>query len=432
MNLIKNYSINIFFCVLCVISCFSVISAAEEKKKTICVNMIVKNESKVITRCLASVKPIIDYWVIVDTGSTDGTQDIIKAFMKDVPGELHEVPWVNFEYNRNRALDFAKGKADYLLIIDADEVLRISPDFKKPNLEKDFYHIMTEYGGTEYTRVQLVNNKLHWRWIGVLHEALDCPEAKTCDLIAGLTNVVSTDGARSQDPQKFQKDVKILEEALKKDPTNTRYTFYLAQSHRDAAQYPQAIEIYNKRVDMGGWDQEVYWSMYQAALLQKVSGVSADLFIPNLYKAYHYRPTRVEPLYHLANYYREKENYAQGYLIASVGCSVPASSDVLFVEKWMYDWGLPLEFSICAYWIGKYDECKNTCMKMLENQKLPTPVRECVERNLGFTNAKLLEIYKSNEDAMRKKLDEEAKKISDAKEEVLKADEEEGALKKAA
>jgi len=108
----------IYLYIFCFISLAFGVSAEEAKKKTICLNMIVKNESKVITRCLESIKPILDYWVILDTGSTDGTQQIIKNFMKDIPGELHEDAFVNFEYSRNKALDFAKGKADYVLFID--------------------------------------------------------------------------------------------------------------------------------------------------------------------------------------------------------------------------------------------------------------------------------------------------------------------------
>ena len=90
--------------------CHESFAADEGKQKTICLNMIVKDESKVITRGLATVKPLISYWVIVDTGSTDGTQEIIKKFMEDIPGELHERPWKNFEHNRNQALELAKGK----------------------------------------------------------------------------------------------------------------------------------------------------------------------------------------------------------------------------------------------------------------------------------------------------------------------------------
>src|ERR1700722_1540445 len=81
-------SVFLLFCILPLLS----IAEEEEPKKTICLNMIVKNESKVIRRCLQSVLPFIDTWVIVDTGSNDGTQKIIKDFMLEhqIPGELHE------------------------------------------------------------------------------------------------------------------------------------------------------------------------------------------------------------------------------------------------------------------------------------------------------------------------------------------------------
>src|SRR3972149_9108675 len=88
--------------------------AAAQPRKTICLNMIVKDEALVIERCLGSVKHLIDYWVIVDTGSKDGTQEIIKNYLKDIPGELYESPWVDFAHNRNEALDFANNKGDYL------------------------------------------------------------------------------------------------------------------------------------------------------------------------------------------------------------------------------------------------------------------------------------------------------------------------------
>src|SRR5579862_9029896 len=102
---------------------------------SICLNMIVKNESKVIQRCLETVKKIIDQWVIVDTGSTDGTQNIVRKCLKEVPGALYERPWVNFAVNRNEALHLARNRADYILFIDADEKLEISYDFDKKSLD---------------------------------------------------------------------------------------------------------------------------------------------------------------------------------------------------------------------------------------------------------------------------------------------------------
>ena len=108
--------------------------------QTICLNMIVKNEAAVIRRCLDSVRPIIDYWVIVDTGSTDGTQDIIREHLRDLPGELHERPWRDFAHNRSEALELARGKGDYTLIIDADDTLEIAPGTALPDAERQLLH----------------------------------------------------------------------------------------------------------------------------------------------------------------------------------------------------------------------------------------------------------------------------------------------------
>ncbi len=382
-----------FFCLMALVTGAF---AQEPKKKTICLNMIVKNESKVITRCLKSLKPILDYWVILDTGSTDGTQEIIKEFMQDIPGELHEDPFVNFEYSRNKALDFAKDKADYILFIDADEYFRIPENYVMPKLDKDFYYVTTEFGGTDYARVLLIKNALNWRWVGVLHEAITSPQAVTSAVLPGIKNIVKTDGARSNDPQKFQKDAKLLEDALKDDPNNTRYMFYLAQSYRDAGDFDKSIEWYQKRIEKGGWDQELFWSMLQIGRMQQAQGKSSDLFLPSYYHAYNYRSSRAEPIYQLANYYRSKGDYAAGYLMASIGAQIPLSKDLLFVERWIYDYGLPLELSICAYWVGKFEECRDVSLKILAQPNLPKNVKECVERNLSLANKKLADIYFNN------------------------------------
>src|SRR3954469_3762561 len=116
-------------------------------RASVCLNMIVKNESKVIARCLKAARPLVDHWVIVDTGSTDGTQDLVRALLKDVPGELHERPWQDFAHNRAEALELARGKADYLLVVDADDSLAPAPGFKMPRLELDCYALRVEDAG---------------------------------------------------------------------------------------------------------------------------------------------------------------------------------------------------------------------------------------------------------------------------------------------
>lgn len=369
------------------------IDAQDDIKRTVCLNMIVKNETSVIQRCLNSVIPLIDYWVIVDTGSDDGTQALIKEHMKEIPGELHERPWINFGYNRNEALQLAKGKADYVLFIDADEVFIYEKNFKWPTLKKDFYHIMTHFGGTIYARVQLIKDALNWKWTGVLHEYVDAPDARTNEILVGIIDEVHTDGARSMDPDKYKKDAQILEAGLREEPNNSRYVFYLAQSYKDAGDLENSLKYYQKRVEMGGWNEEIFWSLYQIGVINQALNKNQEDIIGAFSKAYHYRPSRSEPLYQIANYYRSKENYASGYLVASIASKIPMPKDMLLVQKWMYDYGILLEQSICAYWLGKYDESVNLSHKILSVPELPQNVRECVERNLGFANIKLLELF---------------------------------------
>src|SRR5580698_1140027 len=105
----------------------------------VCLSMIIKNESKVIERCLRSVRPFVHSWAICDTGSTDGTQELVRKTMSDLPGELIEKPWVDFATNRNQALDLARRHGDYALIIDADEVLEAEAGFSYGELAAPGY-----------------------------------------------------------------------------------------------------------------------------------------------------------------------------------------------------------------------------------------------------------------------------------------------------
>jgi glycosyltransferase involved in cell wall biosynthesis len=362
-----------------------------EDRPTVCLNMIVKNETDVICRCLASTKPLIDYWVIVDTGSTDGTQQMIKDFMKDIPGELHERPWKNFAHNRNEALELVKRKSDYVLIIDADDVLEYPKDFKWPELNMDGYYIQVISNGIVLQRFHLLNNHLQWKWKGVLHEVVGSADAKKCKLIEGIIYRPIGGGARSNDPNKYLKDAQILEEALKEEPNNRRYVFYLAQSYFDGQNFSKAIENYEKRIGMGGWRDEIFWSKYKIAVTKEAMHVDEKEFIQAYEDAFNYYPTRVEPLYGLANYYRRNQKYHEGYYTALKGLQLKPSLTGMFVNAWMYIFGLTFEFSICAYHEGKYTESLLAANVLLENPYLPNDMKEPLNNHMKLIYAKFSE-----------------------------------------
>ena len=217
--------------------------------------MIVKNEASVIARCLASVRPLIDYWIIVDTGSTDGTQDIIRNSLQDIPGELHESPWVDFAHNRSEALTLARKHGDYSLIIDADDVLELPPGFRLPLLKENSIVVEIRNQGRRLLRPQLVRNTLPWRYEGVLHEFLSCIDDNGRRMFAenlsqkrlpGVKIVMTEEGARrrTSSMERYRRDALVIENALRTETDPflvARYEFYLAQSYLDAGEKQKAL-----------------------------------------------------------------------------------------------------------------------------------------------------------------------------------------------
>ncbi|HLJ22087.1 MAG TPA: glycosyltransferase [Stellaceae bacterium] len=358
----------------------------------LCLNMIVKNEAAVIRRCLDSVRPIIGRWVIVDTGSTDGTQDIIREHLSDLPGELYERPWRDFAYNRSEALTLARGKGDYTLIIDADDTLEILPGATLPALNADSYTIEIEDTVTVYRRTQLVRSALPWRYEGVLHEFITCEEAGPFELLTGIRMRRHHDGARRKDPETYRRDAAVLEAALRTE-TNpfllARYRFYLAQSYRDCREWDKALEHYLARAALGFWQEEIFVSLYCAAQLKEQLGHPEQEVIDAYLGAAQALPTRAEALHGASRFCRQTKRYEEGYRLARRGLEIPMPPDALFVEPWIYEIGLLDEFSVNAYWSGHYRDCLEANLKLLASGKLSAEQMPRIIENARFASGRL-------------------------------------------
>ena len=209
---------------------------------TIGLCMIVKNESKVITRCLDSVRPLVDYVVIEDTGSTDGTQQLIAGWLERaaMPGMVIEEPWRDFAYNRSHVLVKLRERKqiDYALIIDADDLLVLPEGFDvaafKAGMKDDLYDVQIRHGGSRFYRPQICANKLPFCFKAVLHEYLEAPAGPLSRSSAeGFYIETGRGGARNENPAKYQDDAAMLAKALLTETEPfliSRYTFYIAQS----------------------------------------------------------------------------------------------------------------------------------------------------------------------------------------------------------
>ena len=357
----------------------------------VCLSMIVKNESAVIERCLASVRPYVHAWAISDTGSSDGTQDLVRRSMDGLPGELIERPWVDFATNRNEALALAQKHGDYALIIDADEVLEANPSFAYPKLSAPGYMLELVYGDTRYRRVAMPRLGLDWVWRGVLHEALNSAHAAQAQYLPGLRIRVHSDGARSQLTQreKFTRDAEVLRKALKGEPDNARYAFYLAQSLRDAGDLAESITAYEARVAMGGWAEEVYFSKLQVAVLkERIGAPHGDIALAYL-DAYDYRPTRAEAPCEFARFNRLRQRYTLARDFARIAANTRLPDDVLFLDRTVYDWRARDELAVALYWCGDLPESARICRHLLADSRLPAEQRARVTKNLDFALGKI-------------------------------------------
>lgn len=361
--------------------------------QTLCLCMIVKDEAGVIARCLASVLPLIDYWVIVDTGSTDGTQDIIRDVMRDRPGELHERPWVDFAHNRSESMTLSKPHGDYSLLIDADDTLRIDPGFALPVLDRDSYMIMIESPPARWPLAQLFRNDAGWRYAGVLHEFPVCERPQpTSALLPGLTILRGQDGARRKDPEVFRRDAAILENALltEADPMlAARYRFYLAQSYRDGGEPQQALAHYLIRANAGLWEEEVFVSLLEAAKIQEQLRHPLDHILATLRRATDACARRAEALHAGSRLCRMNARYAEGFALATQGSKIAMPDESLFGSPWVYRYGLLDELAVTASWIGRYQDCLEACHCLLREPHLPDADRPRVRGNAQFAREQL-------------------------------------------
>ena len=327
---------------------------------SICLNMIVKNESKIITRLLASIVNIIDYYVICDTGSTDDTIQVITDFFKKkgIAGKIIEEPFVDFGVTRTFALNAAKKicNCDYLLFLDADMVLVTNLDlFDKKKLTKDCYSIKQGNESFEYYNVRLISTKLNVNVKSPTHEYYDISGSYSSSNIDSSVMFISDIGDGGSKQNKFKRDIELLLTGIKNEPNNGRYYFYLANTYHDTRDYQNAIKYYNELIRVGSWIEEVFYSYYRLGLCYKYLNDEANM-VNNLLLGYSVLPSRVETLYELIEYYTHKGKYSLSNLFYSIAKDIkyPVNCS-LFIHKDIYNYKLLEQFTIFAYYIGKRD-----------------------------------------------------------------------------
>jgi len=362
---------------------------------TLC--MIVKDETHIIEQCLRSMAKYVDRYDITDTGSTDGTPELIKKTMDElgVPGEVYLSDWKGFGDHagkigsRTEAFQNAeKSGADYAWVIDADDY--IDGEFKYPEkMDAEGYTLLIKRGDFSWWRNQIFRLDLGWRYVGILHEYAESTKQATSFVkIAGDYHISArTEGNRNvgiSPVEKYSRDAETLVKALEDEPENARYQFYLGQSYFDSQQWEKSREAYRKRVEMGGWNEEVYYSQFRVGLISAVMKCPPEEIIKEYMEAYNIRPVRAEPLVEISRIYRSIEKPGAAYPFAKIASDTPyPSEDILFISEDVYKFAALDELSATAFYAGRALEGYNATKMLIENKLIPDNHKERVQQNMN-------------------------------------------------
>ena len=360
-----------------------------DTNQSICLNMIVKNESHIIESTLKNILEHIkiNYWVISDTGSTDNTVEIIQNFFKDrgISGEIFHDTWKDFGNNRTKALEHAFDKTDYLFIFDADDL--IHGNMKLPKvLDKDIYKL--QFGNpVSYHRSILISNRMKWKYIGVLHELLrNIDTIKSEDYLLGNYHIQSLRlGDRNKNPNKYLDDALILEKGFEEENTDMwlkyRYSYYCAQSYNDAKKFKKAIEWYEKTLTLDYSPQYKYCACVRAgdchnALKQYSEAIDCWT------KSYTYDRERLEGPVNIMEYYYNKGNH---FMVSALynkfkHVKIGNAKDKIFLNYSKYQY-FHYFASISGCYCDEHKSAYDACKFLLLNTTLYTGITIC---NLKF------------------------------------------------
>jgi tetratricopeptide (TPR) repeat protein len=382
--------------------------------------MIVKNESKIIMRLLESVAPVIDSFCICDTGSTDDTIEIIQTFFKSkqIPGKIVNEPFKDFGHNRTVALQAAAtlptSIAEYVLLMDADMVLWRHPDYSIEEFKSKLvrFNAFYLYQGSEtfkYKNTRIVKNYSGFTYWGVTHEYVNVPEGMNIvyEFYDPKLVFIQDIGDGGSKGDKYERDIRLLTQGLVDIPNNDRYTFYLANTYRDHGDNDKAIEYYRKRIEIGGWIEEIWQSYYSIGRCYRNQGKHAEAIIAWL-DAYHVFPNRIENLYEIINHYRVagKNTLAHHfYLLAEESRRKYTERDHLFTLMDIYEYKLDYEMSIIGYYCNKSDQdLPLACMNTISHKSVSDGIFRNVLSNYKFYTTNISEnalpIHEKNQKAL--------------------------------
>lgn len=366
-----------------------------------------KNEEHVIGQVLDAVAPYIDYLVVADNGSTDRTLEIVQEFMDrtGIPGEIHRDEWFGFDVNKNMMMEYVHGKTDYVLHLDADDILAGDFSFNFDDAGFDNYFMTMKRGTSTWKATVIYDNRLRWKFCGAAHTIIKCLDKpngySTGDLSSRGWVIADGVGSRAFDPKKFLYDAERLTNqfwnTLTDDPDDlfTRSVFYTAQSYMDYGQgdsYEQALKwnkLYLKLKNT--WIEEAFEAQMRISLcMMNIEGYTKNQIVEEMEKAITIFPDRAEPRVRLGKYLNKIGDHHMAYYYLNqakeMDLDTVKEKYILFVDNTAYGKYINDELSVACYWTGRYDRGLQLINEIINDVTFINDRPRLVENINHFTN----------------------------------------------
>ncbi|MDR2525589.1 MAG: glycosyltransferase [Oscillospiraceae bacterium] len=325
---------------------------------TISLCMIVKNEEQVLARCLASAKDLVDEIVIVDTGSSDKTKEIASQFTD----RIYDFEWIdNFAAARNFA--FAKGTGDYLMWLDADDIIQPEDAEKfravcetllphNDTIMMKYNIAFDEHGNPtfSYFRERVVRNCPAAKWEGAIHEVIT-PFGRIAHSHAAVTH-------RRKGKSDPLRNLRLFEKLLKKGAAfSPREQFYYARELYYAARYADAIAAFEKFLkDGNGWMENNIEACRVLAQCETALE-HPEKALQALLRSFHYDTPRAEICCELGYYYFARDQFKRAsYWYRAALLSERNDVSGAFVLEDCYGYLPFLQLCVCCDRLGQREE----------------------------------------------------------------------------
>ena len=356
---------------------------------TISLCMIVKNEQDTIEKCLESAKDVVDEIIIVDTGSTDNTVESIKKYTNNI----FFFNWID-DFSAARKYSFNQATMDYILWLDADDVLLPEDQIKLLQLKKSvadsidsvtmiYNYSFDEFGNVSLSlrRNRLVKRNRQFKWYGPVHEYLAVDgNIINSDIVVTHKRVHSQSG----------RNLSIFEKRIKKGESfSSRDRYYYANELNDNNFYQKAIENYTLFLDMeDGWIEDRISACYKIADIYSSLG-NLEKELEYSWKSFQLSSPRAEFCCRLGYYFlnkNEPQNALFWYKLAS-NLKKPKENWGFFLDS-CWTWLPHIQLCVCYYRLGDYK-------KSYEHNEIARSFRQMDEKIL-YNKALLEGILKND------------------------------------